>query len=104
MTGLGDAAPRRGAPSNEDKYLPLRALAAYSGLSTRTLRRLLRWPAAPLPFYRFGGKVLVRQSEFDAWMSTHRRCASVRSDETTRTVDAILMSLTARPHRGQHAR
>ncbi len=53
-------------------YLPLKALARYSGLSVRTLRGYLSHPAHPLPCYRLGGKVLVKQSEFDAWMERFR--------------------------------
>lgn len=67
-----------------DPYLSLRGLAGYSGLSVRLLRSLLRHPSHPLPHYRVGVqggsvglvagrdgrgcKVLVRRSEFDAWM------------------------------------
>jgi hypothetical protein len=55
-----------------DAYLPLKALAAYSGLSVRTLRTYLTDPVAPLPFYRVGVKILVRRSEFDAWAQRFR--------------------------------
>jgi excisionase family DNA binding protein len=55
-----------------DPYLPLRALAGYTGLSVRTLREHLADPAHPLPCYRVGGKVLVRRSEFDAWVRNFR--------------------------------
>lgn len=52
-----------------DPYLSLKALAQYSGLSTRTLRTYIdRPPAEALPCYRVGGKLLVRKSDFDAWM------------------------------------
>ena len=53
-----------------DQYLSLRALAAYSGLSIRKLRDYLDLaPADALPCYRVGGKILVKRSEFDAWMA-----------------------------------
>jgi hypothetical protein len=53
-----------------DPYLSLRALAGYCGLSIRTLRQYLDLPPADaLPCYRVGGKILVKRSEFDAWMS-----------------------------------
>jgi hypothetical protein len=56
-----------------DPYLSLRALAAYSGLSVRTLRGYLGLsPDQALPCYRAGGKILVRRSEFDAWMEQYR--------------------------------
>ncbi len=56
-----------------DPFLPVRALASYSGLSVRKLRECLGDPLHPLPHYRVGGKILVRRSEFDAWMVTHRQ-------------------------------
>ncbi len=56
-----------------DPFLSLRALASYSGLSTRKLRDCLADPLHPLPHYRVGGKILVRRSEFDAWMVAHRQ-------------------------------
>ena len=56
-----------------DPFLSLKALAAYSGLSVRTLRDYLANPLRPLPCYRVGGKILVRRSEFDAWMVRHRQ-------------------------------
>jgi excisionase family DNA binding protein len=55
-----------------DPFLSLKALAGYSGLSVRKLRDLLADPTCPLPHYRVGGKILVRRSEFDAWMQQYR--------------------------------
>ena len=49
----------------DDRYLSLRSLATYAGLSIRTLRGYLGRRHAPLPHYRIGGKILVRRSEFD---------------------------------------
>jgi Helix-turn-helix domain len=64
------------------EYLPLRGLAAYSGLSVRRLRQLLTDLAHPLPHYRIGGgKVLVRRSEFDAWAARFRVSTSPRLDQ-----------------------
>jgi hypothetical protein len=56
-----------------DPFLPLRALASYSGLSTRKLRDYLTDATHPLPHYAVGGKLLIRRSEFDAWISAYRR-------------------------------
>ena len=58
-----------------DPFLSLKALAAYSSLSPRTLRAFLELPPdEALPCYRppGGGKILVRRSEFDAWMQQYR--------------------------------
>lgn len=56
-----------------DPYLPLTALAGYAGLSVRKLREFLVDPMHPLPCYRVGGKLLVRRSEFDAWIAAYRQ-------------------------------
>jgi hypothetical protein len=57
-----------------DPFLSLRALAAYSSLSVRTLRTFLERipPAQALPCYRLDGKVLVRRSDFDGYMAQFR--------------------------------
>jgi lambda repressor-like predicted transcriptional regulator len=57
------------AAAVDDRYLSLRSLATYAGLSIRTLRGYLGRRHAPLPHYRIGGKILVRRSEFDRWAS-----------------------------------
>jgi excisionase family DNA binding protein len=59
--------------SPADPYLNLRALANYSGVSIRKLRDCLSDQAHPLPFYRVGGKIVVRRSEFDAWIAAYRQ-------------------------------
>jgi len=77
-----------------DPFLPLVALAGYSGLSVRKLRDYLEGPDHPLPHYRVGGKILVRRSEFDAWIVAfrqHRRAA------VGDVVDEVLRGLTDRP-------
>src|SRR5262245_54180925 len=73
-----------------DPFLPLKALAAYSGLSVRTLRTLLAGSAHPLPHYRIGAKLLVRRSEYDAWAVRYRR--EGRPDVAD-VVDDVLRSL-----------
>jgi hypothetical protein len=56
-----------------DPYLSLKALAAYSSLSVRTLRGFIeRLPDEALPCYRLSGKILVRRPEFDAWIAHYR--------------------------------
>ena len=64
-----------------DAYRSLKALAAYSGLSVRTLRGYLKHSAHPLPHFHVGGKILVKQSEFDTWMATFRVSAAARVDD-----------------------
>lgn len=59
----------------DDGYLPLTELATYSGLSIVVLREFLARTVDPLPHYRFGTKIEVRRSEFDAWAAKHHRVA-----------------------------
>ena len=63
-----------------DPYLSLKALASYSDLSVRKLREYLDDLAHPLPCYRVGGKILVRRSEFDAWMAAYRQRGRIDID------------------------
>jgi excisionase family DNA binding protein len=76
--------------SQLDPFMALKALADYSGLSVRKLREYLEAPAHPLPCYRVGGKILVRRSEFDAWMSRHRH---VGRGDVDRIVADVLRTL-----------
>lgn len=74
-----------------DPYLSLRALAKYSSCSVSWLRYRLHDPHHPLPCYRLpGGKVLVRRSEFDAWLARYRRRGSPQIDQL---VDSVLQDL-----------
>jgi excisionase family DNA binding protein len=73
-----------------DPFLSVKALASYSGLSTRKLRDHLQGPAHPLPHYRIGGKILVRRSEFDAWIGHYRQLGSQDLD---RVVARVLWEL-----------
>lgn len=68
-----------------DPFMSLRALSTYSGLSVRNLRGHLNASPA-LPHYRVGGKILVRRSEFDAWMGRFRVDRSVDVDAIVREV------------------
>jgi helix-turn-helix protein len=78
-----------------DPYLSLKALAAYSGLSVRKLRDQLRHPSRPLPHYRVDGKILVRRSEFDAWIAAYRR---VGESDVDRIVDEVLVPLVKKEY------
>ena len=73
-----------------DPFLSLRALAGYSCLSVRKLREHLEDSTHPLPHYRLGGKILVRRSEFDAWMAAYHR---VRQTNVERIVDSVMRDL-----------
>jgi excisionase family DNA binding protein len=73
-----------------DPFLTLRALAAYSGIGLRKLYDFLSDPAHPLPHYRVGGKILVRRSEFDAWIARYRQSGRADVDAI---VDGVLRGL-----------
>ena len=69
-----------------DPFLSLRALSVYADLSARTLRAHLYAPSHPLPHYRVGGKILVRRSEFDAWIAAYRQRGRPEVDAIVRDV------------------
>ena len=73
-----------------DPFLPLKALATYSGLSIRTLRTHLEDSGHPLPCYRIGGKILVRRSEYDTWAARFRQ---VGNPDVDRIVSNVLKDL-----------
>lgn len=75
-----------------DPYLSLTGLAGYSGLSVRKLRTHLADVAHPIPCYRVGGKILVRRSEFDAWIAAYRQRGRVDVD---RLVDDVVREVSA---------
>jgi hypothetical protein len=69
---MADADPAGRLTASSDRYMSLRALGAYSGLSVRTLRGHLSDPVRPLPHYRVRGKILIRVREFDGWIQQFR--------------------------------
>ena len=57
------------------EYFSISDLSAYSGISERTLRDLLKDSVNPIPHFRIGsaGRIVrVRKSDFDDWMDTQR--------------------------------
>lgn len=54
------------------EWVSLRQLTEYAAVSERTLREWLHRPNDSLPAVRVDGKILVRRSEFDAWLGHHR--------------------------------
>jgi excisionase family DNA binding protein len=70
-----------------DRYMDRVALEAYAGVSKGTVQDWLAHPEHPLPHYRVdGGKILVRQSEFDAWISQWRIVGSATADRIAQTL------------------
>jgi hypothetical protein len=56
-------------PSSADRYLDLQKLSDYASVAIPTLREHLK---KGLPHFKLGGKILVRQSEFDDWVGGFR--------------------------------
>jgi hypothetical protein len=81
------SAPPATTLPEERELLTLKQLVAYSALSERTLRDYINAPLRALPCYRIGVKVLVRKSEFDAWMLQHRQVGPAGLD---RVVDSVI--------------
>jgi excisionase family DNA binding protein len=53
-----------------DVYFSLERLSTYSSMSISTLRRYIR--KDDFPVYKTRGKVLVKRSDFDAWLQRFR--------------------------------
>ena len=53
-----------------DQYFDLRGLSAYSSMGVSTLRDYIR--SGDLPCFKIKGKILVKRSEFDAWLENYR--------------------------------
>jgi len=56
--------------SLKDQHFDLRGLSAYSALGIATLRDYLK--SGGLPFFKLRGKLLIKRSEFDAWIEGYR--------------------------------
>ena len=54
------------------EWLGLKELSRYADVSERTLRTWIHSPADPLRAVKVCGKVLVRKSDFDAYLQQHR--------------------------------
>ena len=76
--------------SLEDGFVSPEGLAAYSSLSTRTLRRLSADPVHPLPVHVVLGRRLYRKAEFDQWLQEDE--ARRRGDDAQ--VRQIAMAIT----------
>ena len=78
-TGLANTTTEthlRRAPGDVDtinrEWLGLRDLTYYAHVSERTIRSWIRSPVNPLPAVKVSGKVLVRRSDFDAFLQRFR--------------------------------
>ena len=69
-----------------DKYFDLKALSEYSSMSVSALRGYINASSDPIPSFTLKRKILIKQSEFEAWMGRHRSDAS----KVDRIVDEVL--------------
>ena len=70
------------------EWFSVRQLTAYAAVSERTVRDWLHRTTDALPAVRVDGKILVKRSQFDAWLERHR----IRPEEPV-DVDSIVNSL-----------
>jgi excisionase family DNA binding protein len=76
------------AISLKDQYFDLKGLEVYSALKVPTLRNYIK--SGTLPCFKVKGKILIRKSEFDAWLESYR---VNRAKEINDIVDGIMSSL-----------
>jgi hypothetical protein len=79
-------------PNDRKEWLDLRALIEYACVSERTARGWIHRTIDPLPAYQVDRKLLIKRSEFDAWITQH----GVRRDVTMdldQVVDDVLRAV-----------
>ena len=77
------------------EWLGLSDLTQYADISERTLRSWIYSPVDPLPATKVCGKILVRRSEFDAYLQRHRLKPQEEID-----IDAIVRDVMKGPTHG----
>jgi len=60
----------------EDRYLDLPKLSEYASMAVPTLRDYCR--QGQLPYFKLKGKILIKRSEFDAWIEGFRADPQVK--------------------------
>ena len=71
----------------KDQYFDLKGLSTYSAISVGSLRDYLK---TGLSHFKLKGKILVKRSEFDAWLERYR---VNRSQDLDNIVDGVMDSL-----------
>jgi hypothetical protein len=74
--------------SFKDQYFDLRGLEVYSSIKVPTLRDHIK--SGDLPCFKIKGKILIRRSEFDAWVEGYR---VNRKQDLCHLVDDVMSSL-----------
>jgi excisionase family DNA binding protein len=71
-----------------DIIYDLKGLSAYCSLGVPTLRDYIK--SGDLPCFKVKGKILVKRSEFDAWLECYR---VPRKQEINTIVDEVMASI-----------
>jgi len=69
-----------------DRYMSIKQLAEYSSLHPNTLKM---WLKRGMPHYRFGRRILIKRSEFDAWMRRFRHGARSLQQVLEETLEEV---------------
>lgn len=72
----------------QDQYFDLRGLSAYASMAVPTLRDYIN--NRQLPCFKLKGKILIKRSEFDAWIECHRLN---KGQDLNNLVDGVIESL-----------
>ena len=78
----------------EREWFGLRRLSEYADVSERTLRSWIHSPVESLPASRVGGKILVRQRDFDGWIEQHK-IKPFAAEEVDKIVREIVEGVTS---------
>jgi excisionase family DNA binding protein len=77
------------------EWLDLKALTKYACVSERTLREWIHRSDQPLPASQVGAKLLIKRSDFDRWMTSHR-VTQIKSVDVDAVVSEVLAGLESR--------
>ena len=79
----------------KDQYFDLKGLSVYSAMGVPTLRDYIR--SDGLPCFKVKGKILIKKSEFDAWLERYRinRCQDLNN-----IVDSVISDLSGAESKG----
>ncbi len=72
----------------KDQYFDLKGLSVFSSMAVGTLRDHIK--AGSLPCFKVRGKILIKMSEFDAWIEGYRMN---KKQELNNIVDDVMEGL-----------
>ena len=70
----------------EETYLDLKTLSKRTCLSIRTIRDYLKDLYHPLPHFKLAGKILIRWSDFEQWISQYKVNKNIDVDDIIKSV------------------